>query len=153
MGNRRRVKATDVEDLAVIAAFLQDARTCVAEMAYDKPNDRFMAAFVRYRREDAADPCRCEGLTECPAALVIDDVTSVRYRGIDQDAQRGQLELLTIATEPTPGDGLFIDLVFAGKGTIRLETPAIKARMDDFGEPCSCKITPCDHFAAAELQG
>jgi hypothetical protein len=146
---RVRLQATDVEDLAVIAAFLQDARTCVAEMAYDPENRRFMVAFIRYRREGYHDVTRCDGLTECQSALVIDDVAKVRYKGIDETARLAELNLLTIATQPAAGADLFIDLVFAGEGTIRLQTPATRARLDDFSDPVPCQISPCDHFTAA----
>lgn len=146
---RVRLQATDVEDLAVIAAFLQDARTCVAEMAYDPKQHRFMLAFIRYRRECYADVTRCDGLTECSSALVIEDVAHVRYRGIDETARLAELNLLTIATQPAPGTDMFLDLVFAGEGTIRLQTPAIKALLDDFSDPVPCQISPCDHFTSA----
>lgn len=145
---RVRLQATDVEDLAVIAAFLQDARTCVAEMAYDPEHRRFMAAFIRYRREGQRDPLNCDGLTECQSALVLEDIGKVRYRGIDETARLAELNLLTIATEPGPGSSIFIDLIFAGQGTIRLETPGTKARLDDFSDPVPCQISPCDHFTA-----
>ena len=47
------------EDLAVIAAFLQDARIPLREMVYSRRSERrFMAAFTRYRREQQADPGR-----------------------------------------------------------------------------------------------
>jgi hypothetical protein len=146
---RVRLQATDVEDLAVIAAFLQDARTCVAEMAYDPEARRFMVAFIRYRRETYCDATRCDGLTECSSALVFDDVVKVRYKGIDETARLGELNLLTIATQPGLGDDMFIDLVFAGDGTIRLQAPAPKARLDDFSDPVPCQISPCDHFTSA----
>jgi hypothetical protein len=145
---RVRLQATDVEDLAVIAAFLQDARTCVAEMAFDPQQHRFMAAFIRYRRECQRDPLNCDGLTECSSALVFDGVGKVRYRGIDETARLAELNLLTIATQPGPGSSIYIDLIFAGEGTIRLEAPGTKARLDDFSEPVPCKISPCDHFTA-----
>jgi len=146
---RVRLQATDVEDLAVMAAFLQDARTCVAEMAYDPAARRFMIAFIRYRREQYRDTTRCEGLTECSSALVVDEVAKVRYRGIDETARLAELNLLTIATEPAPGTDLFVDLVFAGQGTIRLQVPAVRAKLDDFSDPVPCQISPCDHFNAA----
>jgi hypothetical protein len=80
---------------------------------------------------------------------VVEDVARVRYRGIDETARLAELNLLTIATEPAPGSDLFIDLVFAGQGTIRLQTGATRARLDDFSDPVSCQISPCDHFTAA----
>ena len=149
MGEQRvRLQATDVEDLAVIAAFLQDARTCVAEMAYEPEAKRFAVAFIRYRRERHPDPARPGEWTECSAALVFEDVAGVRYRGIDEQARLAELNLLTIATEPSRTKSLFIDLMFAGLGAIRLEGPGVRARLADFGDPVPCQISPCDHFAA-----
>ncbi len=83
MSDRLRLRAADCEDLAVIAACLQDARVPLKEMAFAPAERRFMAAFTRYRRELQADPSSCEGLTECPSALVFDEIEEVKYRGID----------------------------------------------------------------------
>ena len=44
-----RLRATDVEDLAVIAACLQDARVSVREMLFAPDEHRFAAAFLRPR--------------------------------------------------------------------------------------------------------
>ena len=41
---RLKLRAVDGEDLSVMAAVLQDALTCISEMAYLKNDDRFMAA-------------------------------------------------------------------------------------------------------------
>ena len=65
MGDKLRLKAADCEDLAIIAAFLQDARIPLREMVFAPGERRFMAAFTRYRREKQADPSSCDGLTEC----------------------------------------------------------------------------------------
>ena len=51
MTGKLRLKATDPEDLAVIAACVQDARASVREMLFAPDERRFAAAFVRYRRE------------------------------------------------------------------------------------------------------
>ena len=143
---RVRLQATDVEDLAVIAAFLQDARTCVAEMAYEPEERRFMVAFIRYRRERHRDERVKDGITECQAALVFQDIDLVRYRGIDEEARLAELNLLTIATQPGRGKALCIDLMFAGQAAIRLEGNSVKAKLDDFSDPVPCLVGPCDHF-------
>ena len=51
-----RLKAVDGDDLSVIAACLQDALIPLSEMAYLADEQRFLAAFTRFRRECLADP-------------------------------------------------------------------------------------------------
>jgi hypothetical protein len=153
---RLRLKAADPEDLAVIAACLQDARIPIKEMVFMPGEQRFAAAFVRYRRELLADPTSCVGLTECPSALTFEGVAEVKYRGLDPSDLERELCLLTIATEPGRRHLIHIDLVFEGDVWIQLRTDAIRCRLEDFGEAVPCKRTPCDHFAQAsyaELAG
>ena len=99
-GDKLRLKAGDAEDLAVIAACLQDARVAVREMVFSPDERRFAAAFIRYRRERMQDWTSCDGLTECLSALVFDGIDEVKYRGMDTDRPDQELVLLTIATEP-----------------------------------------------------
>jgi hypothetical protein len=146
---RLRLKAADPQDLAVMAACLQDARIPVREMAYMPAERRFAAAFTRYRRELLTDPSSCAGLTERPAALTVEGVAEVKYRGLDPAMLDRELVLLTIATEPGRRHLIHIDLVFEGDVWIQLRTDAIHCRLEDFGEPAPCRRTPCDHFAQA----
>ena len=148
MSDKLRLRAADCEDLAVIAACLQDARITLREMVYQPVERRFMAAFTRYRRERQADPASCDGLTECASALVFDGIDEVKYKGLDPEAGDQELVLLTIATEPGRAKLIHIDLVFAGRAEIQLRTDRIDCRLDDFGEPVECTVTPCDHFTA-----
>ena len=91
MSEKVRLKANDPEDLAVIAAFLQDARICLKEMMFSPDERRFMGAFTRYRRERLKDWSSCEGLTECLAAVVFDEIAEVKYRGLDTAHQDKEL--------------------------------------------------------------
>ena len=146
MSEKLRLKATDPEDLAVIAACLQDARICLKEMVFQPAEHRFMAAFTRYRRERMKDWSSCDGLTECLTALVFDGIGEVKYRGLDAAHPDRELVLLTIATEPGKHHLIHIDLVFEGDVQIQLRTDRIDCRLDDFGAPEPCKVTPCDHL-------
>ncbi|MEO1020171.1 MAG: DUF2948 family protein, partial [Pseudomonadota bacterium] len=67
-----KLKAGDPEDLAVIAALLQDARTAVREMVFRPELGQFMVALRRYRREAQAEWTSCENLTECETVLVFE---------------------------------------------------------------------------------
>ena len=147
MADKLRLKAGDAEDLGVIAACLQDARVSVREMVFSPDERRFAAAFIRYRRERLPDWTSCEGLTECLAALVFDGIDEVKYRGIDTARPDRQLVLLTIATGPGRSHLIHIDLVFEGDAQIQLRTDRIDCRLDDFGAPEPCKVTPCDHLS------
>jgi hypothetical protein len=155
MSDKLRLRAADAEDLAVIAAVLQDARIVLKEMVFQPAEHRFMAAFTRFRRERQADPTNCEGLTEIASALVFEGISEVKYRGLDPAAADEEHELLTIATEPGQKTLIHIDLVFAGDAEVQLRTERIDCRLDDFGEAALCRVTPCDHFTAefwAELE-
>jgi hypothetical protein len=149
MGGKLRLKATDFEDLGVIAAFLQDARVPLKEMVFSPEERRFMAAFTRYRREDQEDPSSCEGLAEVQSALVFEDIEDAKHRGLDAADLEREHVLLTIATEPGTDHVFHVDLVFEGEARIRLRTDRISCRLDDFGETIPARITPCDHFAAS----
>lgn len=148
MTDKLRLRAADPEDLAVISACLQDARLSPKEMVFEPAERRFMAAFLRFRRELQADWQSCDGLTECEAALVFEDIAEVKHRGLDLADPDQRLELLTIATAPGRDHRLHIDLVFAGDRHVQLRTDRIDCRLDDFGEPVASRITPCDHLGA-----
>jgi hypothetical protein len=149
MTEKLRLRAADAEDLAVIAACVQDARSSLREMVFSPDERRFAAAFTRFRRERMQDWSSCDGLTECLSALVFDEIDEVKYRGLDAGQPDKELVLLTIATEPGKQHLIHIDLVFEGDAQIQLRTDRIACRLDDFGAPAPCKVTPCDHLGEA----
>ncbi|MEO1089053.1 MAG: DUF2948 family protein [Pseudomonadota bacterium] len=131
MTDELRLRAVDAEDLAVIAAMLQDARLPIAEMAFDVEARRFMAAFLRYCRErcaDGGDP------PECTTVLVFDHVTAAHWRGLDPDAPTATHQLLTILPDDeNAGDELTVTLVFHGGEAIRLTMERIDCHLHDLG--------------------
>lgn len=147
MPEKLRLRAADPEDLAVIAACLQDARISLNEMVYLPAERRFAAMFARYRREHQLDPLSCEGLTECQSALVFEEIDAVKHRRLGAAGPNQELVLLTIATEPGRDKLIHVDLVFQGDAVIQLRTDRIACRLEDVGAPVPSRITPCDHFA------
>lgn len=144
-----KLRAIDEVDLQVMAACLQDALVPVSEMVFQVDQQRFLAAFTRFRRESAE--AGAEGrLMQCQCALTFDDVAQVRFRGIDRNLGRVRLELLTILPERAAEGRWTIDLIFAGDAAIRLEVPRIEARLEDFGECWPAPALPL-HAIAAEL--
>lgn len=142
-----RLRAEDVEDLAVMAALLQDARVTLREMVYDPEANSFIAAFTRYRREFLADPTSCAGLTERPSALRFDCVEAVKHKQLDPADLDRELTLLTIATAPGERQLFHVELVFDDGVQIQLRSDCIDAQLEDFGEARRSAKTPCDHFA------
>lgn len=146
---RLRLRAVDVDDLSVMAACLQDALIPLKEMVFVKDENRFMAAFTRFRRECLADPETCQGLMQIHSALVFDDVEAVRYRGLDPAFGSVRHELLTMIAEPDETGAETVTLLFAGDAAIQLSVGAIRARLDDFGEPWKANCAPAHAFESA----
>ncbi len=153
---RLRLRARDEEDLAIVAACLQDARVPPREMCFLAAEGRFMAAFTRFQRErpPVAGDCDGGGLMQCRAALVFQRVAAVQHRGLDGLGDATELELLTIVADAEPagaadGRPIEITLLFAGGAAIRLRVTAVDGCLEEFGEPWRAAVTPRDHFAAA----
>jgi hypothetical protein len=142
-----RLRAEDVEDLAVMAALLQDARITVREMVFDPEQNTFLAAFTRYRRELLPDPTCCEGLTERGSVLRLRCIASVKHKKLDPTDLDRELSLLTIATAPGERHLFHIEFVFDEGVQIQLRTDCIDALLEDFGVARRSMKTPCDHFA------
>jgi hypothetical protein len=134
-----RLSARSVEDLAVIAALLQDAIVPLGDMAFIADTHSFVLALNRFRWEAGEGAARRERIH---SGLRFDEVRRVRYRGIRRRDRRQFLSLLTI----TYDEG-FVVLHFAGGGMIRLEVTALNCALEDFGEPWPAAATP-SHDAA-----
>jgi hypothetical protein len=127
-----RLKATDAEDLAVLASFVQDAVVPLSDMMFQQDEALFVLAANRFRWEDAGES-HVEGriYERQRCGLRFERVAAVRVRGLDQNRRGDILSLLTIGT----ADAGAIELTFAGGGVIRLEVDGILCHLDDFDEP------------------
>lgn len=152
-----RLKAEDPEDLAVIAACLQDAVVLVSDMGHMPHEHQFVFVANRFKWEEAEDfPDEDEGdgdpyLLEPDDAfdrvlcgVAFEDVTSVRYRGFDRSRRGRFLELLTIAVGEEPGNHgvTIIELDFADGAAVRLEAKRLRCLVEDFGEPWPTRWRP-----------
>lgn len=132
-----KLRAEDLEDLAVIAACLQDAQACLGEMAYDAEARRFALVVVRFAWEAGpgiSDDVRRAALGQSVAGLHFDDVSAVRVRHIDQSARRQLLRLLTITGEPHDKP-TSVTLHFVGGGQVRLEIDRLHCHLRDLEAP------------------
>ena len=144
-----KLRAGDTEDLAVIAACLQDAIACLAEMAYEPAERRFALVVERFRWEDAKPTLSASAsdLLAVKTGLHFETVSAVKLRGLDQRRRSDMLELLTVTSEPT-GEGATISLLFAGGGEIRLDVARVSCRMMDLEAPHLTRLRP--HHPLAE---
>jgi hypothetical protein len=137
-----KLRATDAEDLGVVASMLQDAVVAVAEMKYLPGEQRFVLAANRFRWEDSK-PARERSEEGQPvyervlAGVSFDNVSAVRQTGMNQRRKGQVLSLMTIEA----GEGT-VELVFSAGVTVRLETDAILCHVEDFGEPWPTQRRP-----------
>ena len=130
--------ALDAEDLDVISATTQDAVVRTAEMGYAKADKRFALLMNRFAWEEGKSRT---GIRK-RAALHFERVTGVRIAGFDPNAPEGTLELLTIRFTETTAPSGYVDLAFAGGGTVRLEVEVLEARLADLGAAWAAKAKP-----------
>lgn len=144
-----KLRARDSEDLAVVAAWLQDALVPLVDVAYLKREKRFVMVANRFRWEtidrgkapastgpEPGDDARFEDEPPAPAfervncGVCFDRVRAVRFRGLDLANKDQILNLLTLHVEPDA-----ITLLFSGDAAIRLEVDAFACHVEDLGEP------------------
>jgi hypothetical protein len=148
--------AQDADDVSVISACLQDALVSFADVSFLPAKKRFVLVANRFRWENcpeflsdkpaeaAGEPCTSYERVNC--ALCFDDVTGVRYTGV-QDPEVTLLELLaiTVAEGDREGGeaGKSVVMYFAGGGTIRLDVDEIVCHLEDLGRPWRTEKRPC----------
>ena len=137
-GGEVKLAATDPEDIAVLSALLQDAVVPIGEMIYLAAESRFALVANRFCWEGAPVEMVTGQIYErVRCGVTFDRVTGVRRQHFDQ-SQRGQIFDL-LALEATSE---YVDLVFAGGATIRLEVEKILCHAEDFGDPWPTQWRP-----------
>ena len=145
-----RLLAEDQDDLAVLAACLQDAVAVKSDMIFQPRQRRFAMVVNRYRWEQRQDGRRAGRRGQrIRCGVHFDDVTAVEVHGIDQQDPAQVLELLTIAAEPNPEGGATIGLLFAGGPMIRLQVGGIACQLADMGAPWDTPLKPRHGVAPA----
>jgi hypothetical protein len=128
-----KLRAEDGDDLAVIAACVQDALISVRDLTYERTEHRFTLVVNRFRWEGKPDGADGETVFErTHAAIIFSEVQGVSYRGFRRSEEDRILSLLTIRPGHKAGT---IDLEFSGGATVRLKIGAIRVRVADIGEP------------------
>ena len=139
-----RLRAEDADDIAVIAAVVQDALISIKDLTYDRNARRFTLVANRFRWEAKPDSAGGDSAYERTlCSVVFDSVDAVTYRGFRRGDGDGFLSLLTIQ----PGTEVStIDLEFSGNAALRLIVSAISIYATDLGEAWPTPWQP-DHNA------
>lgn len=133
-----KLRAEDVEDLAVISACLQDALVSVRDLAYVPEDRTFLLVANRFRWESGPPPDTGElGYQRTLCGISFGEVAAVSYSGFRRSDDALILSLLAIRV-----DGGAILLEFSGGATIRLEIGRILCHATDIGEPWPTQWQP-----------
>ncbi|MCC7049108.1 MAG: DUF2948 family protein [Alphaproteobacteria bacterium] len=129
--DRLRLRAQDDDDLAVLSACLQDALVAVRDIAYLPAERRLILSANRFRWEGAdsqSERVRC--------GLVIDQVRTIRKKGIDQTLPGTLLSILALRRRGSDAvAGSEIEILFAGGAAMRISADAIRVQVRDMGAP------------------
>lgn len=123
-----KLRAVDDEDLAVIAAFLQDAIANVSEMAYLPDERRFVLAVCRFRWEEAVRAKSDPVFERVSCAVTVEQADEPQYRGFSLTERGRVLPLLTV----TYDNGILL-FTFGGAAALRLKVGSLDLRIRDFG--------------------
>lgn len=127
--------ALDAEDLAIIAAHLQDAVLRMEDMAYLKAQKRFAIVANRFDWSHAAKTANTGDarFVRKRAGVRIEHVTAAQVQGLDLTKKDQVLSLLTLTFAARDEPQGIITLTFAGGGALRLEVECIEAALSDLG--------------------
>jgi Protein of unknown function (DUF2948) len=137
-----RIRAEDKEDLAVIAAAIQDAAFLMGDIAFDPKARRFAISLNRFRWEAAGKRGPFERVR---SAFAVETVLGVKSRKVRLGAPDAAGVVLDISFEPgaeAPAGSVVLRL--GGGGDIRLDVECIDATLTDMGAPWPTPRRP-DH--------
>ena len=120
--------ASDIEDLEVISARLQDAVAKVGDLKYLPKSRRFVGLFNRFKWESGE-----RGNLRIRTGLHFDGVLAVKAKNIKMGAPEAVVSLLAIKFTPKGDEdpGGQVELVFAGGGSILLDVECLDAGLAD----------------------
>ncbi|MEP1231425.1 MAG: DUF2948 family protein [Litorimonas sp.] len=137
--DKLKLIASDHDDLAIIAAALQDAIVKVSGLHYDKTARALTLRMSRFRHE-ANNPKNKANRVE--AGLRIDGVLSLQSRGIDRANPEAFAVILDVKFTSDDELSGTIDIVFAGGGEIRAHVEALDVILADTDNMRETKIIP-----------
>lgn len=131
-----RLKAMDLEDLAVIATLVQDAVFPITEMKWDRKARRFAILLNRFRWEDKSlAERRGRDFERVQSVLAIEDAMHVATQGVDRSDTDTVLSIMTMTfVSGEDGTGR-IEITLAGDGAIAIGVEALEITLRDVTRP------------------
>lgn len=130
-----RLLAEDADDLAVIAAALQDAVGKIGDILYEPTTRQLTLALNRYRWEG-------KGGERVRSAIQLGSVLKVQARKLRRGAKDAVVELLSISFEPGEAPGGAVVFTFAGGGDLRAQVECLDVVLADVSAPWPTPRTP-----------
>ncbi len=140
-----RLIAFDADDLAVIAANLQDALVRVGDMAYLPHSKQFAMITSRFDWIDAAKSPACGG-ERCRTGLHFGRVLKVSCLGFHCRDEALVLNLLDIGFKETAPPAGFVEFIFSAGRALRLEVECLEAEIRDLGFRWQASSAPHHRF-------
>lgn len=134
-----RLKAETAEDLAVLAAVLQDAVVRVSDTAWMPRRHRFAAVVNRFRWEAHRPGSPGERVR---AGLAIEHVRRVRAQGFDPAARDRVLAVLDLSFEQAVDGAGTLSMVLAGGASVVFEVEALEVSVSDLSQPWPARGVP-----------
>lgn len=130
------LRAETPEDLAVIAALVQDAVLPITEIAWEPKARRFSLLLNRFRWEDraAAEAAR-RPYERVQSVLTVSDVLRVASTGVDRADRDLVLSLLDLAWAPGEDGAGELTMTLAGDGAIALKVECLALDLRDVTRP------------------
>ena len=130
------LRAVSAEDLAVMAALVQDAVLPVSEIGWEPKAHRLSMLLNRFRWEDKAK-AEAEGrpFERVQSVLVLSGVTHVASQGFDRRDRDLVLSILDIGFEAGAEGTGRVTLTLAGDGAIAADVECLEVDLRDVTRP------------------
>jgi hypothetical protein len=131
-----RLRAETDEDLAVVAALVQDAITETGAAAWTPKRRRFAILLNRFRWEDAA-AAKAQGrpFERVRSLLVVDGALKVRAQGLDPRDRDTVLAVLSLGFVEGEDGGGTVHVILAGDGAFAVDVECLDVSLTDVTRP------------------
>lgn len=130
------LRAESPDDLAILAALVQDAVLPAAEIRWEAKARRLALLINRFRWEDKAEAEAARRPYErVQSLLVISGVTGVASQGIDRHDADLVLSMLDLTFEPEAEGAGRVVLTLAGDGAIAASVECLEVDLRDVTRP------------------
>ena len=131
-----RLMARDADDLAVLAALVQDAVFPANEISWQADQRRFAILLNRFRWEDSDNAkLRKRAYERVQSVLLINDVLKVQSQGVQRGDSDTVMSLLSIEFEAADDGAGRVVLTLAGDGAIALQVECLDVVLKDVTRP------------------